>query len=192
VSEEHEPIVVTDKRRFDPVTGDLRPEPADPPFPQHPDAGETGKLDEAAAELTADLQRVSAEYANYRKRVDRDRLAVVEMATAGVLESLLPILDSIGLARQHGDLDGAFKGVGEALEQVAERYGLERYADKGEPFDPAVHHALVQASPQEGITEAVIAEVLQPGWRLGSGKVLRPAGVAVSEPAAPVPDVLRE
>ena len=188
MSEFEEPIVVTDKRRFDPLTGDLRPEPevaapADPPFPQHPDAGETGNQD-AAAELTADLQRVSAEFANYRKRVDRDRIAVVEMATAGVLEALLPILDSIGLARHHGDLDGAFKGVGEALEGVAERFGLERYAEQGEPFDPAVHHALVQAPPIEGVTEPVIAEVLQPGWRLASGKVLRPAGVAVSEPAS--------
>lgn len=175
---EHEPIVVTDKRRLDPQTGELRPE-------QPTVITEEGDpVADVAAELTADLQRLSAEYANYRKRVDRDRLAVVEAATTGVLESLLPILDSIGLARLHGDLDGAFKGVGEALEQVAERYGLERYADKGEPFDPAVHHALVQAPPQEGITEAVIAEVLQPGWRLSSGKVLRAAGVAVSEPAA--------
>jgi len=187
-SPEHEPIVVTDKRRLDPESGEIRPTdpvlegeiddavaegmpPADAP---HPSAVE--------AELTSDLQRLSAEYANYRKRVDRDRLAVVEAATTGVLESLLPILDSIGLARLHGDLDGAFKGVGEALEQVAERYGLERYADKGEPFDPAVHHALVQAPEDPTATVTVVAEVLQPGWRLRSGRVLRPAGVAVSEP----------
>jgi molecular chaperone GrpE len=186
VSSEHEqeePIVVHDKRRFDPQTGELRPEPAPAPTVEAPVEAPAEEQD-AAAELTADLQRVSAEFANYRKRVDRDRVAVVETATARVLEALLPILDSIGLARHHGDLDGAFKGVGEALEQVAERFGLERYAEQGEPFDPAVHHALVQAPPVEGVDAPVIAEVLQPGWRLTSGKVLRPAGVAVSEPAA--------
>ena len=145
MSEQEEPIVITDKRRFDPETLDLRPE-------AEVTAVEELEVPDATAELTADLQRLSAEYANYRKRVDRDRLAMVEMATAGVLETLLPILDSIGLARQHGDLDGAFKGVGEALEGVAERFGLERYAEPGEPFDPAVHHALVQAPPVEGVT----------------------------------------
>ncbi len=136
------------------------------------------------AELTADLQRLTAEYANYRKRVERDRIAVVEMATAGLLESLLPLLDSIELARQHGDLDGAFKGVGEGLEQVALRHGLERYGEKGDAFDPAVHHALITAPEDPTVTVTTVADILQPGYRLRAGRVLRPAGVAVAEPVA--------
>lgn len=183
-----EPVVVHDKRRLDPDSGEVRPVPAteleDLPPEEIPDEL---SIDLAAvqAELTKDLQRLTAEYANYRKRVERDRLAVVEAVTAGLLESLLPLLDSIELARQHGDLEGAFKGVGEGLEQLAERQGLERYGAKADVFDPAVHHALVQAPPVEGVTEAIVAEVLQPGWRLKGGRILRPAGVAVAEPAAP-------
>ncbi|MCU1594771.1 MAG: GrpE protein [Frankiales bacterium] len=167
------PIVITDKRRLDPETGEARP-----------DAVVEAPEPEPVNEHLADLQRITAEYANYRKRVDRDRVAVVEMATAGLLEALLPLLDNIELARQHGDLEGAFKGVGESLEQLAERQGLERYGAKGEDFDPAVHHALVSAPADPEATVTVVAEVLQPGWRLRSGRILRPAGVAVAEPAA--------
>ncbi|MCW2543074.1 MAG: GrpE protein [Frankiales bacterium] len=176
--EDEPPIVVTDKRRFDPETGDLRELPDEVNVPAD------AVVPDREAELLGDLQRVSAEYANYRKRVDRDRIAVVEMATAGLLESLLPLLDSIALARKHGDLEGAFKGVGEGLEQVAERHGLEQYTAPGDPFDPALHHALVQAPEDPEATVTVVAEVLQPGWRLKSGRILRPAGVAVSEPGA--------
>jgi molecular chaperone GrpE len=180
--ESHEPIVVHDKRRVDPSTGEVRPE-AEPLAPQGVSSREE--------ELLADLQRVTAEYANYRKRVDRDRAEVVEHATIRLLESLLPLLDAIELARQHGDLEGAFKGVGEGLEQVAERQGLERLGKEGDPFDPVVHHALLQAPEDPTVDFPVVAQVLQPGWRLRSGRVLRPAGVAVAEPAgAPsaVPD----
>ena len=173
--EVHEPIVVHDRRRVDPTTGEVRPE-AEPLAPQAVSSREE--------ELLADLQRVTAEYANYRKRVDRDRAEVVEHATIRLLESLLPLLDAIELARQHGDLDGAFKGVGEGLEQLAERQGLQRIGAKGDPFDPVVHHALIQAPEDPDVDFAVVAEVLQPGWRLTSGRVLRPAGVAVAEPAA--------
>ncbi len=181
---EPEPIVITDKRRLDPETGEARSEPVVEGVVE--DGGFSADLAAVQAELTADLQRLSAEYANYRKRVERDRLAVVEMATAGLLEALLPLLDNIDLARRHGDLEGAFKGVGESLEQLAERQGLERYGAKGEPFDPAVHHALVHAPEDPEATVTVVAEVLQPGWRLRSGRVLRPAGVAVSDPASSV------
>lgn len=186
MSGEHEPIVVHDRRRVDPVTGEARPnvEPAgldaasseaEPPAPP--------QVSPREEELLADLQRITAEYANYRRRVDRDRAEVVEHATIRLLESLLPLLDSIELARRHGDLEGAFKGVGEALEQVAERQGLQRIGAQGDPFDPAVHHALVQAPEDPDVDVPVVAEVLQPGWRLASGRVLRPAGVAVAEPA---------
>jgi molecular chaperone GrpE len=176
-SSEEEPLVVHDKRRLDPETGVPRDAPVEGVVEEASPAGPSRE-----EELLADLQRVSAEYANYRKRVDRDRVSVIEMANLGLLESLMPLLDNIELARQHGDLDGAFKGVGESLEQLADKHGLERYGAKGEPFDPAVHHALVQAPEDPTATVTVVAEVLQPGWRLRSGRVLRPAGVAVSEP----------
>lgn len=194
------PIVVHDKRRIDPETGELR-EPANvgagelreqPGVAEHAEVLEAQALPDREAELLGDLQRVTAEYANYRKRVDRDRVAVVEMAVAGVLEGLLPLLDSVELARQHGDLEGAFKGVGEGLEQLAERQGLERYAAPGEPFDPAVHDALMQAPEDPSATVATVAQVLQPGWRLKSGRVLRHASVAVAEPGAAAADVPAE
>jgi len=146
-------------------------------------------VDDRAAELTADLQRLSAEYANYRKRVERDRVAVVEMATAGLLSELLPLLDDVERARTHGDLTGAFKGVGEGLEQLTAKLGLERFGAVGEPFDPSVHEALMQAEPDPNATVATCAMVLQPGYRMASGgvsggRVLRPARVAVAEPGA--------
>ena len=178
--------MIRDKRRLDPDTGEVRLDTEAAAVESSDVLGGELSADLAAvqAELIADLQRLTAEYANYRKRVDRDRLAMIEMATAGLLESLLPLLDSIELARQHGDLEGAFKGVGEGLEQLADRHGLERYGEKGDAFDPAVHHALVQAPEDPEATTTVVAEVLQPGWRLRSGRVLRAAGVAVSEPGA--------
>jgi molecular chaperone GrpE len=104
------------------------------------------------------------------------------MAVAGVLEGLLPLLDSVELARQHGDLEGAFKSVGEGLEQVAERHGLERYTEVGDAFDPSVHDALMQAPENPEASVPTVAQVLQPGWRLKSGRVLRHASVAVAEP----------
>jgi molecular chaperone GrpE len=181
-----EQVVIRDKRRLDPETGELRTD-----VPAEPEAPAAQAVPSREDELLGDLQRVTAEYANYRKRVDRDRITMVETATVGLLENLLPLLDSIELARQHGDLEGAFKGVGESLEQLADRHGLERYGAQGDVFDPSVHHALVQAPEDPQATVTVVAEVLQPGWRLRSGRVLRPAGVAVSDPGAPAeqPDV---
>ena len=173
-----ERVVVRDKRRLDPESGEVRPTeelPAEAPEEATPDP---------VAELTEQLQRTAAEYANYRKRVDRDRITVIEMATAGFLENLLPLLDNVELARQHGDLEGAFKGVGEGLEQLADKHGLERFGTVGEAFDPAIHHALIQAPEDPEASGPTVAQVLQPGWRLRSGRVLRPAGVGVAEPAA--------
>jgi molecular chaperone GrpE len=188
-----ERVVVRDKRRIDPVTGEVRDTAVGPGSVslEGEAAGDepAADLDRFAAELTADLQRVSAEYANYRKRVDRDRSLVVEMATAGLLAELLPLLDDVERARQHGDLEGAFKSVGEGVEAVAAKLGLERYGEVGEPFDPAIHEALMAAEPSPGTTVATCAQVLQPGYRLASGRILRPARVAVSEPEAPAPVV---
>ena len=177
-------VVVRDRRRLDPESGEVR-EPA--PEVSDEQLGEelSDDLQRVTDELTSDLQRVSAEYANYRKRVDRDRAQVVELATAGLLTALLPLLDDIERARQHGDLEGAFKSVGEGLEAVTDKLGLERFGAVGEPFDPAVHEALLQAEPDPASSVATCAQVLQPGYRVSSGgRVLRPARVAVSEPGA--------
>ena len=173
--EQEPPIVVTDKRRINP-DGDTPIEVV------VEDVVADVVVPDKEAELLADLQRVSAEYANYRKRVDRDRVTVIEMAVSGVLEGLLPLLDSVELARQHGDLEGPFKGVGEGLEQLAERHGLERYTEVGDAFDPAVHDALMQAPENPEASVPTVAQVLQPGWRVKDGRVLRHASVAVAEP----------
>jgi molecular chaperone GrpE len=188
-------VIVRDKRRLDPQSGELREpagpaaEPAGGPATDDEELrlGEelSADLQRVTAELTSDLQRVSAEYANYRKRVDRDRMTVVELATAGLLTELLPLLDDVERARAHGDLDGAFKSVGEGIEGVAAKLGLERFGAVGDAFDPAVHEALLQAAPDPAATVATCAQVLQPGYRLASGRVLRPARVAVAEPAGP-------
>ncbi|HEX6469793.1 MAG TPA: nucleotide exchange factor GrpE [Streptosporangiaceae bacterium] len=198
-SEEHQGPVVRDKRRIDPETGEVRVPPEETPA-QAPtsDAGSGtgkaepggGKDDGAAAKLRArldertnDLQRVQAEYANYRKRVERDRLAVREQALANVLVELLPVLDDIGRARDHGELTGGFKSVGEALEAKLAKLGLERYGEKGEPFDPTVHEALLHSYSSD-VGEPTCVEILQPGYRVG-GRVLRAARVAVAEPGEP-------
>lgn len=180
-------VIVRDKRRLDPESGELRA-PSAPAAPEA--AAETAESiaaeeDRLAAELTADLQRVSAEYANYRKRVDRDRVAVAEMATAGLLTGLLPILDDIDLARDHGDLTGPFAAVAEKLSAYVTKLGLEQFGEPGEPFDPAVHEALMQAEPDPAASVATCAQVLQKGYRLSAGRVLRPARVSVAEPGAP-------
>jgi molecular chaperone GrpE len=194
-------VVVRDKRRIDPVSGEVREahvvEGAVVVDDTDTDGAAAGDalaadLDRVTAELTSDLQRVQAEYANYRKRVDRDRMAVVEMATAGLLSELLPLLDDVERARQHGDLEGAFKSVGEGIEAVATKLGLERYGAPGEPFDPAIHEALMAVEPTADMTVPTAVQVLQPGYRLASGRVLRPARVAVAEPAAPAADAVQQ
>ncbi len=147
------------------------------------DAPDSTLLDAELAELTGDLQRLSAEYANYRRRVERDRDVVRETAVASALAELLPVLDDIGRARQHGELEGAFRAVGEALEAAAARLGLESFASAGEVFDPLVHEAL-SAVPSDEAGEPTVIEVYQPGYRF-AGRIVRPARVVVSQPAAP-------
>jgi molecular chaperone GrpE len=132
------------------------------------------------AERTADLQRVTAEYANYRKRVDRDRLAVREQALANVLSSLIPVLDDIGRARDAGELTGGFKSVAESLTSAVTKLGLSSFGTEGEPFDPKVHEALTH-SYSAGLTEPTCVQILQPGYKVGE-RILRPARVAVAEP----------
>jgi molecular chaperone GrpE len=133
------------------------------------------------AERTADLQRLQAEYANYRKRVERDRMAVREQALANVLSELLPVLDDIGRAREHGELTGGFKSVAESLESAAAKLGLTAYGENGDPFDPTLHDALMHSYSAE-VTEPTCVQILQPGYKVGD-RIVRPARVAVAEPA---------
>jgi len=133
------------------------------------------------AERTADLQRLQAEYANYRKRVDRDRAAVREQAVAGTLAGLLPVLDAIDQAREHGELSGGFKSVADSLQSALGRLGLVTYGEKGDPFDPKIHEALTHSYSSD-VAEDTCVEILQPGYKVGE-RILRPARVAVAEPA---------
>jgi molecular chaperone GrpE len=173
--------VFRDKRRIDPDTFEVRV----PPAAQEP-VDDDEPLDDGVGhdlvELTADLQRLSAEYANYRRRVERDRTAVRESAVAGVVSELLPILDDIGRAREHGELEGAFRAVGESLEQTVTRLGVERYAESGEAFDPTLHEALT-AVPSPDVEHPTVHEVYQPGYRY-AGRVIRAARVVVAQPEA--------
>jgi molecular chaperone GrpE len=133
------------------------------------------------AERTADLQRLQAEYANYRKRVDRDRAAVKEQAVATVLTGLLPVMDAIGQAREHGELSGGFKSVADSLSSALGKLGLVAYGETGDPFDPKIHEALTHTYSPD-VTEDTCVEIWQPGYKVGD-RILRPARVAVAEPA---------
>jgi molecular chaperone GrpE len=137
------------------------------------------------AERTADLQRLQAEYANYRKRVERDRLAVREQALANVLHGLLPVLDDIGRAREHGELTGGFKSVAESLEGIVIKLGLTAFGETGDPFDPTLHEALMHSYSAE-VTEPTAVQILQPGYKVGE-RIIRPARVAVAEPTTDTP-----
>jgi len=200
-------VVVRDRRRIDPVTGAPRSLNAGtraagetPAAPAGAAAGAAAKAAEKekkssekkaeAKELatvrseleerTKDLQRVTAEYANYRKRVDRDRVAVVEQATGAVLTTLLPILDDIDRARAHGDLTGAFASVAEQLQNNLTKLGLTSFGEAGDVFDPTWHEAVAHTTSPD-VTEPTCVEVLRPGYALGD-RLLRAAMVAVTAP----------
>ncbi|MFF6874803.1 MULTISPECIES: nucleotide exchange factor GrpE [unclassified Streptomyces] len=147
------------------------------------DAALVAQLDQARtalSERTADLQRLQAEFQNYRRRVERDRIAVKEIAIANLLTELLPVLDDIGRAREHGELVGGFKSVAESLEGTAAKMGLQQFGKEGEPFDPTIHEALMHSYAPD-VTETTCVAILQPGYRIGE-RTIRPARVAVAEP----------
>jgi len=175
-----EGVRVTDRRRIDPETYEVR-EQATAPAPSEEEVLEQDltAADAKVAELTDDLRRVHAEYANYRKRVERDREVARDVTVGGVLAELLPILDDVERAREHGELEGAFKSVGEALESTCTKLGLETFGTADEPFDPAIHEALTSET-REGLTGPIVASVYQRGYR-HAGRVLRPARVAVAD-----------
>ena len=141
-----------------------------------------GSATAEAAELKNDLLRLQAEYVNYRKRVERDRAVAGEMAVIGVLNSLLPVLDDVDAARQHGDLtDGPFAAIAAKLENALKTYGLTRIDETGVEFDPTIHEALIQ-QPGEDIEVDTVSQVLRSGYKSGE-RVLRAAQVIVAVPA---------
>jgi molecular chaperone GrpE len=149
-----------------------------------PGAGPLGaELEALRAELeerTRDLQRVSAEYANYRKRVDRDRGLAAEQTIGQVLSALLPVLDDLDRAREHGDLVGPFGAVAEQLTGTLAKFGLTAFGEKGDPFDPTRHEAVTHLRSAE-VTEPSCVDVMRRGYLLGD-RLLRPALVAVADP----------
>jgi molecular chaperone GrpE len=196
---QEEPVVVRDRRRIDPDTGQRR---APDPDQQEVTESMSGTLDDELAqvaaqatapeaveeqpdlqrqveELTADLKRVSAEYANYRKRVERDREAASAAAKASVAGDLLTVVDDIERADTHGDLTGAFKAVADKLITSLHTAGLEAFGEEGDEFDPSVHEA-VQHTTSPEVSGPTVTGVLRRGYRFGE-RVLRPAMVAVTD-----------
>ncbi|MGP3989011.1 nucleotide exchange factor GrpE [Streptomyces sp. 3N207] len=164
-------------------TQDLREAEGAGPEGEAAEGGQATELEatrKALNERTQDLQRLQAEFQNYRRRVERDRVAVKEIAVANLLTELLPVLDDIGRARDHGELVGGFKSVAESLEMVAAKMGLMQFGKEGEPFDPTVHEALMHSYSPD-VTETTCVQILQPGYRIGE-RTIRPARVGVAEP----------
>ena len=156
--------------------------------PESSDKELSDAVDEALAEvevdevavLTSDLQRIQAEYSNYRKRVDRDRITANEITTAIVLSEFLPVLDDISRAEEHGELTGGFKAVADQLETITTKLGLTKFSDVDVPFDPNIHEALMHSTSPD-VTETSVTQVLQPGFKF-KDRVIRPARVAVTDP----------
>jgi molecular chaperone GrpE len=132
------------------------------------------------AERTEDLQRVQADYANYRKRVDRDRAVAGDLGRAEVLAALISTLDDLDAARAASDLTGPFAAVAEKLEATVGRFGMERYGEVGDPFDPAIHEALIHEVSSDATGGPAVSLVIQPGYRMGE-RVIRAARVGVVE-----------
>jgi molecular chaperone GrpE len=188
--DEPDRVVIHDRRRIDPITGEVRhpdPDPAAdratsvaPPLPG------VGRSSEAElAERTADLQRLQAEFANYRKRVDRDRVVVGELAAGRVIADLLPVLDDIDRARAHGDLTGAFKAVADQLDTVLAKHGLVAFGEVGDRFDPARHEAVMHEE-STAVQVPTTTTVMRRGYE-HHDRLLRPAMVGVTDPVAPGP-----
>jgi len=183
----HEPVTITDKRRVDPDTGEVRGEQerSDPRFGSSPASTPSGstpapepvaEVDEAA-ELKATLQRVKAEYDNYRKRSVRQEQSAAERGKTFAATQLLPVLDDLERARRHGDLEaGPLKSVADKLTAALQAIGLVAFGVEGDPFDPSLHEAVQHEG--DG-TNPVIGTVMRQGYRLGDGPVLRHAMVGV-------------
>jgi len=181
MSESDEGVKITDRRKLDPETGEPRVSGAESSAPDTASA-EPEQSTDPVAELTSDLQRLQAEFSNYRKRVERDRESVRDSVVAKTLSELLPVLDDIGRARSHGELEGGFKSVGEALEATVARLGLTAFGQPGDEFDPMRHEAIAHEHSADVQTSTCVA-VFQPGYEF-AGQVIRAAIVSVADPAA--------
>jgi molecular chaperone GrpE len=136
--------------------------------------------EDPVAVLTADLQRLQAEYANYRKRVERDRALAHELAIGSVLGEFLSVLDDIDRAESHGELSGGFKSVADQINAITSRIGLEKYGTEGEAFDPNIHEALMHDTSAD-VAVPTASKILQPGYKFKE-RILRPARVSVTDP----------
>jgi molecular chaperone GrpE len=190
---------VRDRRRIDPDTYEVREPQASAAPAAGPEAAanpvseaeaEVIELKAALAERTSDLQRLQAEYVNYKRRVDRDRDLARKVTIEGVLKDFLSVLDDVRSAREHEELNGGFKAVAEEIERVTSKYGLESFGEAGDPFNPHIHEALLHAHA-EGVDGPTCVEILQPGYRIGD-RILRPARVAVAEPEPDAPAAVAE
>ena len=167
----------------DTVAGDAPGTAEERPGDDSDDAGDDGEsLRKAVADLTNDLKRVQAEYANYRKRVDRDRQFVAESAAYKALTPVIEVLDTIDRAREHGELEGGLKAVADQLERVVGAAGLVRFGEPGDAFDPTLHEALSNMGADPAVEVTTVKHVAKGGYRMGD-RVVRAAQVLVVEPA---------
>jgi molecular chaperone GrpE len=193
-NDSREPVTVTDKRRIDPETGEIR-EQATGPARSGPAPEAAGSASDEVDELKSTLQRVKAEYDNYRKRALRDQQLAAERTKAAVVTQLLPVLDDLDRARSHGDLEsGPLKSVADKLTTALEGLGLSGFGDEGDEFDPALHEAVQHEG--EG-THPIVGAVMRRGYKVGD-HVVRHALVGVvdtvpdADEAADTPDNVDE
>ena len=185
-SHEEEPrVTITDKRKINRDGTPSAPSGAEAPAAE-PVPAESPAADENAtllAERTADLQRLQAEYANYRRRAERDRQAAGEIAIGRVLADFLPVLDNLDRARQHGDLTGGLKAIADQLDEIFGKLGLVAFGEVGDPFDPAIHEAVLH-NEDDSVTQPTATTIMRPGYK-HNDRLLRPAMVGVTDPATP-------
>jgi molecular chaperone GrpE len=181
-----EPVTVTDKRRIDPETGEVR-ETATGPAPSGPaPEPDPAAPEDEAAELKATLQRVKAEYDNYRKRSVRQEQAAADRAKVAVVSQFLGVLDDLERARSHGDLEsGPLRGVADKLTAALSGLGLTSFGAEGDDFDPSLHEAVQHEG--DG-SKPVLGTVMRQGYKLGD-QLLRHAMVGVVD-AVEVPDTV--
>jgi molecular chaperone GrpE len=208
---EHDGPIVRDRRRIDPVTGQVR-EPQQAAAPDTGDdetaatsgaagngedagrqeadgRGAAADLEKALSERTADLQRLQAEYVNYKRRVDRDRDLVKENATYAALAPITEVMDTIDRAREHGELEGGFKAVADQLERILAGRGLVKFGEVGDAFDPAIHDALSHIGEDPDVAVTTCKVIAKAGYKIGD-RVVRAAQVLVVDPASgPIEDV---
>ena len=143
-------------------------------------SSEATESKDPVASLTEDLQRLQAEYLNYKKRVDRDRLLVADIATASALTEMLPILDDLDRAAEHGELTGGFKAIADQISNLTQKLGLEKFGEAQTTFDPNIHEALMHETSAD-VKETTVTKILQFGYK-HKERVLRPARVVVTDP----------